>query len=98
MSLTTESAVSTLDDLGLLDLEKSGPWRGEPDVDEDVVHEIDWTAVDSREEVPTEQFDFDSVDATARGGWGALDEELRRVASRGQRVPPPDVLDALGHR
>jgi hypothetical protein len=75
----------------MVDLVADGPWPGEPD-DADA-YEPDWTQVH-----PTQR-DWPSVATDMPtdmplNPWSVFDE-VRRRASAGFLVPPPDVLDAL---
>jgi hypothetical protein len=84
-SLTVASAVETLVDLDLVDLDADGPWPGEPDRAD--AYEPDWTQVHpetrSAECVGRHAYEF------ACEPWSAVFDEIRRQGSGGFTVPPP---------
>lgn len=78
--------VDTLVDMDLVDLDSNGPWPGDPE-DADI-YEPDWSQIHPNDRMADAPLD------TAIGQSVVIDE-VRKRASGGFVVPPPDVLDAL---
>ncbi len=72
--------------MDLVDLDSDGPWPGDPD-DSDV-YEPDWSQIHPNDR------DTDAPLDTTMGPSPVIDE-VRKRASGGFIVPPPDILDAL---
>jgi predicted RNA binding protein YcfA (HicA-like mRNA interferase family) len=86
-SLSLSKVVDTLVELDVVDLDREGPWPGEPD-DADA-YEPDWSQVHPKQSDTTDMpMDMPSVGS-------AVFNEIRQRANGGFKVPPPDVLDAL---
>ncbi|ORV08560.1 type II toxin-antitoxin system HicA family toxin [Mycolicibacterium fallax] len=72
--------------MDLVDLDSNGPWPGDPE-DADI-YEPDWSQIH-----PNDRMADTSLDSPI--GRSAVIDEVRKRASGGFVVPPPDVLDAL---
>jgi hypothetical protein len=84
--LSLPEVVDTLVDMDLVDLDSDGPWPGDPEGSD--VYEPDWTQIR-----PDDRVADATLDSVTRPS--TVIDEVRKRATGGFMVPPPDVLDAL---
>jgi len=89
LALTTVAVVSTLDELGVLELDGESPWPGEPNPGDEDGFTVSWDEVDAplRDEPASDQ--------ELAGQWAEAIDTLQTRVGAGIRVPPPAVFDAL---